>query len=177
MSFTLVHLFPLQSLESHVTKKAHPSQHQLLLLFCLGLSMQDLVTIWILRIQRTCLNSLLRCCCCILERELLLLSNKNFPGCSHLFGKTSMKFGTHRFRRVPPFFPEHLPLIAAGPSKSSSVFNSAHQCNCKVNLWWPRKLLTFSNEEQKMLNTVHWPQPAVNTQYLNNTMAWPLPVM
>lgn len=88
MSFTLVHLFPLQSLESHVTKKAHPSQHQLLLLFCLGPSMQDLVTIWILRIQRTCLNSLLRCCCCcILERELLLLSNKNFPGCSHLIAR------------------------------------------------------------------------------------------
>lgn len=64
MSFTLVYLFLTQSLEFHRTNKSPfqpeppPGPYIATWYFALGLSMQDLLTIWTLTIQRAHLNSL-----------------------------------------------------------------------------------------------------------------------
>lgn len=125
-----MYLFPLQSLESHVTKKkAHSSQHQssgpyiATWCFALGLSEQDLLTIWILRIQRTCLDSLL---------TLLLHFGKRITSTfqqqfSWVFTqnrKTTLKFCTHRFRSVPPFFPPSPPFKLLLDPANPQVFST-----------------------------------------------------
>lgn len=82
MSFTVVYLFSLQNLESHITKKSSSQPAPiatLILSWALHAGLSDHLDP---KDSKTCLNSLLHCCC-ILEKELLLLSNKNFPGCSH----------------------------------------------------------------------------------------------
>lgn len=125
-SFTPVHLFLLQSLESHITKKekkpilASTTHQAHILLPGIFLSVQDLLNIWMLRIQRTCLNSLLT--------QLLHFGKRITSTFQQKFSEfftenceTTLKFCTHRFRSVLPFFSQHLPL-------NCSWTQQIHQC-------------------------------------------------
>lgn len=110
MSFKLVHLFPLQSLQSHVTKKSSSQPAPI----------PTLIFSWAVRgglsdhldpkdsknLPQFTLTLLLL----HFGKRITPAFQQKFSWLFTLNCKTSMKFGTHRFRRVSPFFPEHLPL-------------------------------------------------------------------
>lgn len=109
ISFTLVYLFSLQNLESHITLKSSSQPAPiatLILSWALHAGLSDHLDPKDSKNMPQFTLTL-----------LLHFGKRNTPAFQQKFSrlftlncKRSMKFGTHRFRRVPPFFPEHLPL-------------------------------------------------------------------